>query len=150
MPRQMSEKNEWEFAELKAFLHFYNTHVRGISEDNPIHPSLVLEQIITKFGRSKALSGLRQAINDTIEETQRYNSNQVAALDQSCTENGVITLSDLRRRYWRKYKTIVEKRRIRNDTEYYLVVGILSDLSSTANKEERQLLQEFVDAYENK
>lgn len=150
MAKQMSERNEQEFAELKAFLHFYSTQVRGIAEDNPVHPTLALEKIVAAYGKSKALAGLRQAINDTIEETQHYPQASVSALDRACTETGLVTLSELRRRYWSKYKSILTKQRIRNETEYYLVVGVLSDMATQLSATERQLLQQLVVTYEQK
>ena len=70
MPRRMLDANEREFAELAGFLRFFSTHVLGINEDDPVHPSNALECGVSLFGKSKALAGLRQAIHDDIEMSQ--------------------------------------------------------------------------------
>jgi hypothetical protein len=148
MPRKMSEAREAEFAELGAFLNLYAIEVKGISPNDPIHPSNVLKGLVTRFGKSKALEGLRQVIGDVIEETQRLSTTKVAELDNLCRTRNVATLSHLRTRYWSKYASIVKRGAIRNDTEYYLVVGVLNDLSSPISDTQRSTLRKFANSYE--
>jgi hypothetical protein len=150
MAKRMSEANEREFAELERFLRFFSTHIKGIAEDNRIHPSNVLQEIISKYGKSKALAGLRQAVNDSIEQTQHYLPEQVGALDKRCMDASVLTLSELRRRYWRKYKAMLERGNIKNDTEYYLAVGILNDSATSITASERNQLSDLAAAYERR
>jgi hypothetical protein len=150
MARRMSEANEREFAELERFLRFFSTHVRGIAEDNKIHPSNVLQEIVSKYGKSKALTGLRQAINDSIEQTQHYRPDQVSALDKQCSDAGVLSLSELRRRYWRRYNAILERGQIKDDTDYYLAVGVLNDSAASVAQHERKKLTDLISAYERR
>lgn len=148
MPRRMSEAREKEFEELSSFLEFYSTKVTGIDREDRIHPSNVLVKIIDKFGKSKALEGLKQAINDTIEDSLELTSSQVSEIDVELSKEKLVTLSELRVRYFKKYRKIVERKVIRNETEYYLISAIVSDLSSSISNEERESLNELVCSYE--
>ena len=64
MPRTMSPEREREYAELHAYLDYFSTHISGIDPSDPIHPTNVGRGIVEKYGRSKALDGLKQAVND--------------------------------------------------------------------------------------
>lgn len=148
MPSAMSSEREAEFSELSAFLRLYCTDVKGIAPDNRIHPSNVLEDLVARYGKSRAFEGLKQAIGDTIEETQHLPPEKVNLLDQHCKDHNVVTLSQLRARYWSKYRAILKRGRIRNETEYYLIVGVLSDMANSETESSRATLQALVDAYE--
>jgi hypothetical protein len=119
-----------------------------ISPDADIHPARTVESIIGTYGKSKALAGLRQAVNDTVEETSNWSAEARAALDDALRGAGIMTLSEITRRYAARYKGILKRGKIRNDTEYYLVNGILTDQGSSISDEERQRIQELVDDYE--
>jgi hypothetical protein len=110
----------------------------------------VLIKIAEKFGKSKALEGLRQAINDTIEDTQELDGESVRMIDKTLASHGIVTLSYLRKRYWSKYKRILSQKIIKNDTEYYLANGLLSDLTIDLRSDERSLLTQLVAKYENR
>ncbi|MGH9807512.1 MAG: hypothetical protein ACRD9W_09680, partial [Terriglobia bacterium] len=56
----------------------------------------------------------------------------------------VVTLSQLRARYWSKYKATLKLGHIRNKTEYYLIMGILNDLANSGTDSSRELLQALV------
>lgn len=145
----MSPEREKEFQELSQYLIFFGTAVLGIPEGHNTHPRHYLTPVPGKITKSQLLSGLRQAANDTIESTQDFTPEQVAEIDASCQRQGVLTLSEIRRRYWRRYKAIIEKRCIRNDTDYYLAVGLLSDTAAVSMAPaERELLRSAVGAYE--
>jgi hypothetical protein len=77
----MSPERESEFAALLAYLSYFVTHVLRISPDDDIHPARTVESIIGTYGKSKALAGLRQAVNDTVEETSNWSAEARAALD---------------------------------------------------------------------
>ena len=144
----MSPEREREYAELHAFLDFYSTNVKSIDPANPIHPTNVGKEIVQQFGKSKALEGLRQAINDTVEELSGKSAEFISRLDANLRAAGILTVSEVRRRYASSYKRIVKRGIIRTETEYYLVNGIVSDVSNFATKEERTVLQRLLHAYE--
>ncbi len=148
MSRKMSAVREGEFSELREFLRTYMTDIKGVAAGDPIHPNNVLEDVVNRFGRSKAFDGLKQAIGDAIDETQRLSPAEVAKMDRYFRDRGVVTLSQLRARYWSKYASILKRGHIRDDTEYYLIVGVLADLSGPTTDLGRIKLQNLVGAYE--
>jgi len=148
MPQQMSSIMEQEYAELLAYLDFYSTYVSGVDPLDPIHPANVMKQIVDKFGRAEALEGLKQAINDTVEDLISQPPGYVEKLDAALRDRGIITFSEIRRRYELAYKQILKCGSIRDETEYDLITGILAGYSSIVNESERALLAELVAQYE--
>ena len=143
----MSPEREREYAELHAYLDYYSTHVIGIAPTDPVHPAAVEKRIVAEYGRSKALEGLKQAVNDTVEELSGQSLEYVQRLDAALRENGILSVSEVRRRYALSYKRIMKRGRIKNETEYYLIAGVLADYSSLASTEERALLEQLVAKY---
>ena len=148
MPRQMSAEREREYAELHAYLDFYSTHVSGIDPANPIHPTNVGKRIVEEYGRSKALDGLKQAVNDTVEDLSDHPFEYVQRLDAALREHGIITFSEVRRRYASSFKRILKRGKIKSETEYYIIAGVLADFSSIASEEERVVLGKLAAEYE--
>lgn len=68
-------------------------------------------------------------------------------VDKTLAAAGLVTLSELRRRYSSSYQRILKRRSIKTDTEYYLVNGLVVDLASSLSVEERERLQAMIDAY---
>ena len=156
----MSPERETEFTELLAFVSFcaplvfqVNAQVAGqvtaqVSADAEHSPARAIDSIIATYGKSKALVGLRQAVNDIVEETRDWPAGARAALDEGLNVARIITLSEVVRRYAYSYKRILNRGTISIDTAYYLVNGILADQASGISDEERAHLQGLVDAYE--
>lgn len=130
-----------------AFVSFYTTHVSGVTPTSTFNIETVCAGIVEQHGKSKALEGLRQAANDVIEELSDKQAAGVAALDEALRASGLITASEVRRRYASSYKRIVKRGTIRNDTEYYLINGIVVDLANCIPDEERATLQRLLDSY---
>lgn len=149
MPRKMSEEKEMEFDELSMFLEYFCTHYEGIDRDDKIHPSNVLVKIVAEYGKSKALQGLKQAVNDTIEATQDFKEEKISEIDQALSGKGIVTLSSLRQKYWRKYNKVIKQKTIKNETEYYLINGVLSDIACKISGDERNLLNRLITEYED-
>ncbi len=59
-------------------------------------------------------------------------------------------MSEIARRYSSSYKRIIKRGHVRNETEYYVVNGILIDQGNAISDEERAHLQKLIDAYETK
>ncbi len=111
MAGRISDEKVREYAELNAFLHMYATHFMKIDPASPVHPTNVGKQIVAAVGLSKALVGLRQAINDSLEGLQDLAPEQVEQLDMSLRQSGIITLTELRRRHSREVRGRSEARR---------------------------------------
>lgn len=149
MTRPLSPEREREFQELMGFVSFYATHVSGVTQTSTLSIENVCSSIIEQHGKSKALEGLRQAANDVIEELSDKRAAGVAVLDEALRASGLITVSEVRRRYASSYKRITKRGTIRNDTEYYLINGIVVDFGSGISDEERATLQLLLNRYES-
>jgi len=147
MPPPASE-TEQEYDELNAFLAYFATKYWGFALDNPIHPANVGREMVAQFGKSKALVGLRQAINDVIEDSQDFSPAQVSQLDSELRELGIVTLSELRQRHSRQYRAIRKRGKIKDDSEFYLVKAILEETSPILEPEERESLNEMMRKFE--
>jgi len=150
MPRPLSVEREHEFQELFAFVDFYATHVNRVEVTSERSMSTICADIVQQYGKSKALEGLRQAANDIIEDLSDRPVEGVVALDEALRAHGIVTASEVRRRYASSYKRIVKRGSIRNDTEYYLLNGIVVDHGNGVPDDERSVLQKLLDAYETR
>ncbi len=144
----MSPEREAEFADALAFLDFYFNSVKKSEVTSGVDIRAEAERIAKVYGRSKALEGARQAVNDAIEDLGYLKPEGVEVLDDALRSAGLRTFSDVRRDYGKTYKKILKRGRIRTETEYYLVSGLVVDLASDIPPSERVLLQEMLSAYE--
>ena len=143
----MRKEPELEYAKMKEFLSFFTARylkVEGLpAEKQPIASLEALEKKSLKM----ALNGLRQAINDCVEMSSRFDHAEVEKLDSQLRSRGIVTLSELRRRFSKKYAKVVERRQIKDETEYYLVRNILDD-PTEKSPEEFELLERMLSEYE--
>lgn len=146
----MSLEREEEFNKLSAYMDFFATNVWCIDPAHFSHPTNVLAQITAKYGKSKALLGLKQAVNDTIEVLNNKSQDYKIQLDVTLKEKGIITFSEIQHRYSLSYKRILKRGVIRTQTEYYLINGIAIDLTNAIADIERSELQRLTDEYEYK
>ena len=146
----MKPERDAEYIELLSYIALFATVVWQIDPGSATHPAKAIEGIVQKFGKSKALVGLRQAANDSIEATIHWNSEAKAVIDEGFRAAGVVTLSEITRRYSANYKRIVKRGFIRNETEYYVVNGVLIDQGSAISDDERTGLQRLTEAFEQK
>lgn len=91
-----------------------------------------------------------KAANDTIEETSNWNSEARAIADDGFRAAGVVTVSEIIRRYSTSYKRIVKRGFIKNETEYYVISAILVNQGSAISDDERACLQRLTEAFEEK
>ena len=149
MTRPLSHEREREYAELHAYIDAYATHVMRIDPANPSHPTNVGKQILANYGKSKALDGLRQAANDTVEQLKGRDLAYVKRMDQLLAKHGTLTFTEICRRYGSSYRRILKRGKIKTETEYYLVAGVLADAASRSSAAERKRLQRMVHEYES-
>jgi hypothetical protein len=71
----------------------------------------------------------------------------IQKLDAALNNAKLLTSSEIRRRYASTYRRILRRGNISNETEYYLVAGILADGSSQATSEERGNLEVLAATY---
>jgi hypothetical protein len=144
---EMREETELEYAKMKEFLSFFTERylkVEGLpAEKQPIASLEALEKKSMKM----ALNGLRQAVNDCVEMSSRFDHAEVEKLDSQLRSRGIVTLSELRRRFSKSYERVVERLQIENETEYYLVRNVLDD-PAEKTPEEFELLKKMLSEYE--
>jgi hypothetical protein len=144
----MQEEAELEYAKMKAFLAFYvERYFLNLETLPPEKWPIASLEALEKKGMNRALKGLRQAINDCVERSFHFDHAEVESLDSELQKRGVVTLSELRRRYSKSYAKIMKRGQIKNEIEYYLVRSVLYDPTEKA-PEERKLLEELISVYE--
>lgn len=144
----MSVDKEREYSELLSFVSIFATHVWNVDAADPVHPANVAEHTAATRGKAQALVGARQAANDVIESLQSFTQQQLAALDAKLHQAGSVTLAEMRRRYSRQYKAVLKRGSIRNDTEFYLVKGILDSCTESLSQDEQATLSSLLLAFE--
>jgi len=146
----MTPEREREYDELLGYVSFFATAVWQVDPASAIHPANAINGIVEKFGKSKALVGLRQAANDTVEETRDWTSEARALVDEAFRAAGVATVSEITRRYSASYKRIVKRGLIKNETEYHVINAVLVDQGSAFSDDERTRLQMLTETFEQK
>ncbi|MGY3445013.1 hypothetical protein [Bradyrhizobium sp. USDA 4473] len=143
----MPNFNRSEYAQLKDFFSFY-VHMR-MKASPPEEPQRALDNLesLEKKSLRIALQGLRQAINDCVEESWHFDPAKVASLDAELINRGIITLSELRRRYSRGYAKVLKRGRVKNDTEFYLLQNVIND-PTEKSPEEHELLAKLLSDYD--
>lgn len=138
---------EPQYADLKKFFIAWRDEFPPHSMLPPEHHPVAALNAMEQRSRSRALVGLGMAINDIIEESWKLSPDRVAQIDTKFRANGILQLSELRRRYSRQFRRILKRGKIANDIEYYLVQGILASFTADASEDERRRLEGFLTAY---
>src|SRR5436853_290076 len=124
----MGNKTEAEYRSLKDFFVFFSERYFKLASMQPEERPVARLEMLERRGRKLAFDGLRQAINDCLEMSFHFDHREVEKLDSELRSRGILTLSDLRRRYSRDYARILKQGKIRNETEYYFIHNILGDM----------------------
>ncbi|QQO32268.1 hypothetical protein JJC00_27345 [Bradyrhizobium diazoefficiens] len=143
----MQDEPELEYAKMKEFLSFYAERFLKAEGLPPNKQPIASLEALEKKSMKLAFNGLRQAINDCVEMSLHFDHAEVEKLDSQLRSRGIITLSELRRRYSKSYAKIMKRGQIKNETEYYLVLNVLHD-PTEKTPEERKLLEELISDYE--
>jgi hypothetical protein len=100
---------------------------RLVRETIPVHlltpendPVQCLDQIAAKWP-AKARSGLAMAIGDTIEATERWPRDRVAAIDNELALEGLPSLTAMRLQFSKAINRVVRRGSIKDEAEYYAV-----------------------------
>jgi hypothetical protein len=141
-------KPELDYTKMRAFFSFYvERFYSKLDSLPPEHWPLAVLEASEKQSPKKASQGLRQAVNDCLEMSLRFDHAEVEKLDTELHERGIVTLSEMRRLYSKGYAKIVKRGRIRNDTEYHHISNLLHDPTEKP-LEELELLEKLISDYE--
>jgi len=144
---RMRKAADPEYATLKAFLSFYTDRYFNLESLSPDKRPIACLEMLEKMGIATAARGLRQAINDCVERSFHFDHKEVERLDSELRARGIVTLSELRRRYSKAYAKIKKRACIKSDTEYYLIRNVLDD-PTEKSADERALLEKMAFEYE--
>ncbi len=136
------------YEKLKVFMGLYFDWYMARPHSSPkSHPLLVLTEF-EKTSLSQAGRGLEMAINDCVEMSSDWTPGQVAEADAKFTSHGTFTLTEIRRRYSRKYLQILKRGVVRSEKEYYLLKGMVDGGSIETGATEGQQIEAMLAAYE--
>jgi hypothetical protein len=144
---QMQKAADSEYATMKAFLSFYTDRYSNLENLPPDKRPIASLEILEKMGMKTALRGLLLAINDCVEKSFHFDHKEVEKLDSELRARGIVTLSELRRRYSKAYAKIKKRGQIKNENEYYLIRNVFGDLTEKS-REECRLLEKMINEYE--
>lgn len=153
MARQPAEDKLREFQMLKAFFEHWLLHVSPpgyLDAADPIHPVNVLAGFERRLPFSQVLSGLKQSVNDCLEEAEDWSPGQIRQADESLMAAGAPSLSELLTTRSKQFRQILRRGKIRNDTEFYLVSAALADTVMARPAQELEQLGAMLVAYESR
>ncbi|MGJ7606264.1 hypothetical protein ACSFA7_18130 [Variovorax sp. LT1R20] len=137
-----------DYENLKVFLgkffDWYDAKPEMPPEVHPLHVAASIE----KQSMSNAKKGLQMALNDIAEDTTKWSPERVAEADARFAAEGTFTLSEVRRRYSKKYLQILKRGVIRSEIEYYLVKGIIDGGGIEPGATESTQLQAMLNDFE--
>jgi hypothetical protein len=137
------EEIELEYAKMKDFFSFYAERYLKVEGLPPEKQPIASLETLEKKSIKMAFNAVRQAINDCVEMSFHFDHSKVEKLDSELRRRGIVTLSELRRRYSKDYAKIVKRGQIKSETEYHLVRNVLDDPTEKA-PEERELLEKML------
>lgn len=136
-----------DYQGLKTFLdRYFEWYAPKYPTTPPGGPSRFLEQL-EKTSLANAKKGLCMALNDIAEESAHWTTDKIAIADARFLASGTFTLSEIRRRYSKKYLQILQRGVIRSEIEYYLIKGMRDggsiEPSTTEGQQVEVMLLEF-------
>ena len=145
-PRAHSPELEIEYLVLKTFAFAFPELLSNPSKLDDLQVYDRLEECEIPLLK-RDLIGMRMAVNDCIEQSSHWGVEAVIAADAALRQRGILTLSEVRRRFSKKLLGILKRGRIRGEVEWYLVAGVLADQINGVSDNERLVLEEMSDAY---
>lgn len=90
------------------------------------------------------------AVNDVVEMSSDWKPSQLAEADARFAAVGALTLSEVRRRYSKKYLQVLKRGAIRSEAEYYLIKGIADGAGIEPGATESKQLQAMMSDFETR
>lgn len=138
-----------EFEKLKLFFRLYAKWF--ISDEQRSHDfDFRLDEFLANLPFSKAKNGLQMAVNDIVEMSCDWPLERVIEADGRFLEAGSYSLSEVRKKYSKKYEKIMKKGYLSSDVELYFLKGILDGGNIDLDSFERERLEEMIRAFEEK
>jgi hypothetical protein len=96
-----------------------------------------------------ARKGLEMAINDILEQVSDWPLERVRSTDADLKLIGVISLSEMRRRFSVKFRQILKRGKIKSTQEYFLVKSVAESHDTEVSPSDRQRLQQLLLQFES-
>ena len=129
-----------DYPSLKAFFIWASQHL-GMGS----HAVAALEGFEAR-SMAMARKGLAMAVGDIVEMTSDLSTQKVAAADAALRAEGIVTLTEVRARFWSKIRSIRKRGSVRNEAEYYALRNLVDALP----EDERPKAWSLLAAYEEK
>ena len=142
----MTDVSSEEINDLAAFVGTYMTYV-GIDPSNPVHVSHTIRWSFENLGRKKAFRGLRQAADDAIAGVVEFTPAELLGFETALKAAGLESASSYLARFSKRFESLLDRARIRTETEFYLANGVLSDRCDTLSASDRVRLEKMVAEY---
>jgi hypothetical protein len=136
-----------QLLELKSFATAVMSSAGTKIDESVLAPCTELDEGEVRAPKT-SLKGWRMAVNDCIEMSSHWSTARVIAMDAALRKAGIVTLSEIRRRYSTRLAAVLKRGSIRGEVEYYLAAGLVADTASNLSAEERLRLQVLVTQYE--
>jgi hypothetical protein len=131
--KALSPAQQAEFDRLRSFLGAaFDALMPAGTFPAEVHPIRVLDRTAQQYP-SRALRGLRAAVDDMVEATQNTGIGDLAILEARLAEAGAPSLESMRRRRSQTIFAILDRGTIKDDDEWRIIEGAI------ANQEERVL-----------
>jgi hypothetical protein len=150
--RRLPDEKAAEYARLKLFLELWHTLVCPESlaslGDARVLPHNVLTEAEKTTSKSRLLIGVRQAVNDTLEDAEDFDAPRISRADALLEQRGAPTLTSLLVGRRKSLHKVLRRGAIRNDTEFHLVNAALVEMANPNKAAERDTLSTLVAEYE--
>ncbi len=131
----------------RFFLYYFDRFLANAMPNSAASASVDLSKL-EQTNHKQAAAGLKQAINDIVESSQHLPESDVRELDLELKRLGIVTLSEVRRRYSKSYRKVLKRGRILSETEYYLVRNVIIDHAAKEDSE-MERLEMMIAVYEH-
>lgn len=133
-----------DYPALKAFFVWAMAQLRAPMPGLPPehHPVAVLEDF-ERRSMAMARKGLALAIGDLVDDLSDLTAEQVTRIDEALSSAGIITLTEVRARFWSKIRSIRKRGSVRNEAEYYALRNVVEALPEREQQEAWSLLAAY-------
>jgi hypothetical protein len=137
-----------EYMELRSFIRFYyDNYSVALSLPEDQRPIAILERF-EGASPSQACKSLEMGVNDCVERSSDWSPEKIASANEAFKNAGLLLLTEIRRRYSKKYLQILKRGLIRSEADYYLAKEIINGGSIEPGATEAQKLASMLRDYE--
>lgn len=111
-------------------------------EERPMERLAALEA----KGPKSAAKALAEAISDLLVMAAQFSPEEVAEFEQVLKDSGAPSLADMRIKYSKRYRALIQKRVISNDRDFYFLKNVAD--SADLSEEDKSKVLALISKYE--